>query len=567
MAATVLSTIRCIELDCTLSAGIPWLDCCLLGRVCTLEHANQHAQLQLYWPHGGVARIDVRAAGKVSSLSCAYGLLQFACPYMLGFLLVSDKVFAKRMRCLQCQMFTFTGVHFSDDEIEMLEERVDNMLLLQIDVSLEQAKKPLPRPWFYVPYKTNIHYVPAAAGRPVAYADPVSRVDDVWHFNTARVGDAPRSPGWQPQLVAEHSRPILAIYTGFHSRLMTEWALSLKLWAVKYHVRPSSVMCGFVCQAHTFTSTSCATSRTLQLACAHHHVQQGEHLRTLQLGLACTKHPSCFVFALEDRDKSARRLLEQPGMETTVKELGYASSDELRLDLQRYNEAAYLLATFCLTPPGDSPKRRGLHDAWQMGYAFHLDSTLRCQGISASCEACSAQQLRVSSVLIRCVGPAALSRIPCKDGQLSAHMATPAKADLLFNRAVVCRCIPVVFTEASRSLAAWIPDTVADSLSIVLPPRMAADGDQLMQHLQALLPRVPAMRANIAKYVTQLQYSHSELDASDHAQVGPDALDTALWAMTHELDLGVPKPSYTPYSDVLNVTASILASSLAAVGK
>ena len=46
------------------------------------------------------------------------------------------------------------------------------------------------------------------------------------------------------------------------------------------------------------------------------------------------------------------------------------------------------------------------------------------------------------------------------------------------------------------------------------------------------------MQANIARYATRLQYAYSELSKEDHALVGPDALDVALWAMTSDRKLG-----------------------------
>jgi hypothetical protein len=65
-----------------------------------------------------------------------------------------------------------------------------------------------------------------------------------------------------------------------------------------------------------------------------------------------------------------------------------------------------------------------------------------------------------------------------------------------------------------------------------------------MATLRALRPRVPAMQAAIARHATRLQWSYAELGQRDHAEVGPDALDVALWAMTAGTDLGIAPPSY-----------------------
>ena len=85
------------------------------------------------------------------------------------------------------------------------------------------------------------------------------------------------------------------------------------------------------------------------------------------MSLACSQEPDCFMFHLEDRACSIGQLMRHGGVRRAALQLGYPSLDFFLEDVRRYVEAAYLLATFCLTPPGDTPKRRGLHDAWQMG--------------------------------------------------------------------------------------------------------------------------------------------------------------------------------------------------------
>jgi hypothetical protein len=90
----------------------------------------------------------------------------------------------------------------------------------------------------------------------------------------------------------------------------------------------------------------------------------------------------------------------------------------------------------------------------------------------------------------------------------------------------------VAFLDASRTMPWYISAEAENRISILLPPNYADDPAALAAHLRSLLPQVPAMQAEIARHATRLQYSYSELSAEDHAAVGPDALDMALYAMT-----------------------------------
>jgi hypothetical protein len=89
----------------------------------------------------------------------------------------------------------------------------------------------------------------------------------------------------------------------------------------------------------------------------------------LQVGDACAAEPTCFFYRLEDRACSMGRLAMKAGVRLAVASLGYPSLDHFLDDARRYVEATYLLSTFCLTPPGDTPKRRGFIDALLMGSA------------------------------------------------------------------------------------------------------------------------------------------------------------------------------------------------------
>ena len=58
------------------------------------------------------------------------------------------------------------------------------------------------------------------------------------------------------------------------------------------------------------------------------------------------------------------------------------------------------------------------------------------------------------------------------------------------------------------------------------------------------------MQAAIAAHVMRLQYSYSDLSRAEHEAMGPDALDTALWAMTPGIDFGIPRPSKQPQAEM-----------------
>ena len=138
---------------------------------------------------------------------------------------------------LQCDLFTFDEDDFSPEEIAALELRTANMHLLLIDAGYEQAHAPWPPHWHYIPYKTNVHYVPLRRGRDVAHAATLPERGDAWAYNTTIVAPPPSEPPWLPTAVSQHARPILAMYIGFDSRVRDHVAIQKPLWGVKYLVR------------------------------------------------------------------------------------------------------------------------------------------------------------------------------------------------------------------------------------------------------------------------------------------------------------------------------------------
>jgi hypothetical protein len=115
------------------------------------------------------------------------------------------------------------------------------------------------------------------------------------------------------------------------------------------------------------------------------------------VGRACDEAPDCLCYHLEDRVGSVDALARMPGVQAAVSRLGYQSFDAFRHDARQYVEAVNLLATFCLMPPGDTPKRRGFIDAVVMG----------CGSRWLPCSAAGAYEQAAS--LRKCYGTASLS--------------------------------------------------------------------------------------------------------------------------------------------------------------
>jgi Exostosin family len=78
---------------------------------------------------------------------------------------------------------------------------------------------------------------------------------------------------------------------------------------------------------------------------------------------ACTQDPECFNYDLHDRGRLRQCLETRPGMADLAQDLGYAQLADYLSDAMYYLEAIYMASDFCLTPPGDTPKRRGFLDA------------------------------------------------------------------------------------------------------------------------------------------------------------------------------------------------------------
>ena len=62
---------------------------------------------------------------------------------------------------MQCDFFTFERKSYSAKEIKQIQKLMSNIHLLLIDVPFSLAEQQQwPGNWHYVPYKTNLHYVP-----------------------------------------------------------------------------------------------------------------------------------------------------------------------------------------------------------------------------------------------------------------------------------------------------------------------------------------------------------------------------------------------------------------------
>ena len=92
----------------------------------------------------------------------------------------------------------------------------------------------------------------------------------------------------------------------------------------------------------------------------------------LQVGSACAGAEQCEFFEIEDTTASVAALVRRKGVADAIRQLGYSSTAAYVADVQRYVEPVYMLSKFCLTPPGDTPKRRGFFDAIMMGYGVQL---------------------------------------------------------------------------------------------------------------------------------------------------------------------------------------------------
>ena len=98
--------------------------------------------------------------------------------------------------------------------------------------------------------------------------------------------------------------------------------------------------------------------------------------------------------------------------------------------------------------------------------------------------------------------------------------------------ALLVGCIPVVFDDRSRHWPTFFESGGAQAVSALIPvAQFAANTSALGDTLRSMLPLVPAMREAIAQQATGFQWAFSDLDEQDHAAVGPDALDLALYRL------------------------------------
>jgi Exostosin family len=182
-----------------------------------------------------------------------------------------------------------------------------------------------------------------------------------------------------------------------------------------------------------------------------------------KVGSSCEYNGDCFYYELSRRMESAHELSAWPGVEAAARDLGYGSMAQYGRDARFYIEAVYAVSTFCLMPPGDTPKRRGFVDAMMMG------------------------------------------------------------------------CIPVCFMESSRAYPWYLSDEELAATTVLIPyEQFRRNWTMLHDHLRSLLPQVPSMQAAIARHVTSLQYSYSEMGPEDHVLVGPDAVDVFLHRMVEQ---------------------------------
>jgi Exostosin family len=185
-----------------------------------------------------------------------------------------------------------------------------------------------------------------------------------------------------------------------------------------------------------------------------------KHGARAQVQVACTKDPECFNYDLRDRVGTRRRLKKRKGMSALAKNLGYAQLPGYLSDAMYYLEAIYMASDFCLTPPGDTPKRRGFLDA------------------------------------------------------------------------IMALCIPVVFTEHTREYPWFLSnEDLAAGTVLIDKHEFLGNNAAMSQKLRDLRPKVPRMRAALARVVTSLQWSYSDLGEEDHEAVGPDAWDIAMYRL------------------------------------
>ena len=84
----------------------------------------------------------------------------------------------------------------------------------------------------------------------------------------------------------------------------------------------------------------------------------------------CQTEPRCCPFRLDAREDSTNEIAAWPGMTAAANALGWdltREGQQFWTDMHEHIDAIGIFSTFCLTPPGDTPKRKGLIDAWNLG--------------------------------------------------------------------------------------------------------------------------------------------------------------------------------------------------------
>jgi hypothetical protein len=114
---------------------------------------------------------------------------------------------------VQCHLFEFAAKRYGREAAAQLNEKLEKLHILTVDVGYAEAEH-LPANIHYVPFATNLHYVPEHPGRSVAIAASYGGGWDGGMYS----GRPPARRPWRPARIAQHKRPILASYIGFSSR-------------------------------------------------------------------------------------------------------------------------------------------------------------------------------------------------------------------------------------------------------------------------------------------------------------------------------------------------------------
>jgi hypothetical protein len=131
---------------------------------------------------------------------------------------------------VQCHFVSAPVDIFTPTQRRLLEARFAKMHVLMFDTTPDMANK-LPTNWHYIPYKLNLHYVPARPGRHVAIAG--RRVDSTRWAPTEAVARPVVHAPWRPDQLLSVTRPLLSTYVsmGRGPNPNKKWTWRLKLQA------------------------------------------------------------------------------------------------------------------------------------------------------------------------------------------------------------------------------------------------------------------------------------------------------------------------------------------------